>query len=1239
MWLNSIVARAHDAGNAEDRPRSRHTLAALWRRGGLIRTCLLILICTAMFVGVPLPLSGMLLPVTMLFIGEVEMARKGISSRMVNRLIAWRVVNTLIAATTLLVVTHESWPTTAALGLLVVSCSGALRGRGLALVALIAGVANVLLPIAVVSLTGIEPLVSMGKALAISLVAYPSVAILLHLRSHRLLAAQQQLSETIVELESAQLDLRTSEQRLQEWNQKLNASIESQTAQLEERNRYLSIINAVSFALAEPMDDFHSLERASRLVARLMGARGAQAFHRFGVGDAAHLFVTVAPEDVHAPRLPETLLRRVADTGMPVIWSSATEQDDLPDLGEPYAIVPIAARGQVSGAFALLGTGEVAWADQERHLLLLIGREMGFSLENMRLYREAIERVRQEEIAGGAARLLDVPDHREHAVHQALALVGQALDAWDMALVTIDDAPGAPPTLFASLRADGAGNSNGDGSWIASILDTLPAMIAGRTAPVILGAGGEAPLAEAIEVRGIGMLVLVPVVSMRRASVLPVRDAAAVSEPSFERVVSGVILVAVEAGVRWRPTSTELVSSFAYSLARRLESDELVALQRQRIRELTGLADVARTMQSGADVDRLYTGFAHALTGLLDYRRLYLARVDEFGQVGEALAMTRDGVREDRTFAVDDSAHRWFQLRAPLTWDRESGPPPTFADDGEGRYLVLPMRPKGQVLGLAAFAVSEEVVGDQLSIVEQAVEQLALALDSATLYQQATERASHIQAFSNLARIVASVVDLREAFAAFAEEVRWLIPFDRAVMLLLNETETAVQPYATYPEDSLHTSSTPLGGSIASAVIEVGAAVLMRRSDPEFAHLDWEILGPDTIEVAAVPVRNGVRTAAVFALVHIAPTALSADLNALDEVAGLLGVTIERLRLYERAEHSANHDLLTGLPNYRYLQERLYNLQAGITGPGETAVLMIDMDGLKLFNDTLGHEAGDQVIRIVARVLNETCRAEDFVARTGGDEFVVVMEGVGPEEATRAASRIHNAIRDAHLEVPGAPARLGLSIGIAIAPTDASAANRLLHAADQAMYAAKFSGGHRTRLAHDPDVGSATRSIPQRDTRLVETMIRTATDGATSDERSVIAIAQRWVVGATANLLGAAEAAPWVRMVVVHEALGAVDHVRKGPDQEMARFFLDRVRREWADRPDEVAQAAVALAPLAVRMARAHAVFADSNGQALNIAVRDIRQELGDRITPLHEALFTFAVEERFDRRRERDAA
>lgn len=285
---------------------------------------------------------------------------------------------------------------------------------------------------------------------------------------------------------------------------------------------------------------------------------------------------------------------------------------------------------------------------------------------------------------------------------------------------------------------------------------------------------------------------------------------------------------------------------------------------------------------------------------------------------------------------------------------------------------------------------------------------LSLALDGAALYQQATARAQHIQALSNLARIVASVVSLREAFAAFAEEVRWLIPFDRAGMLLIDHDQRVVEPYATYPEQETAAHASWLESSIISVPVAMGAAVAIRRDDPQYADLDWSVIGDDAVEVAAVPVLQGSRIAAVFVLVNSGVARYrSGELDALEEVAGLLGVTIEQLRLYEQAAHGARHDLLTGLPNYRYLQERLEEHFAGFNGNGKSALLVVDMDSFKAFNDTLGHEAGDRLIRIVARELRAACRDRDFVARTGGDEFVMLLEGVGIDAAEAVAERIH----------------------------------------------------------------------------------------------------------------------------------------------------------------------------------------------------------------------------------------
>lgn len=292
MWRTGILARAQDAGNASHLSRTLRALLHAWRRGGLLRTIIMMGICGLLLGGVPMPAHGLFLPVTMLFLGETELAL-GPSFYAPYRVIAWRLVNTVIAATTLLIIS-EDWVATASFGLFVVSCSGLVGGRGLLPLTAAASIANLVLPMLVrVGMGAPDPFHVGIQSLVVSVMILPGAALLLHLRSHRLLKTQSRLSDTIEDLEAAQSDLRASEQRLQHWNEQLNVSIVEQTAQLEERNRYLSIINAVSFALAEPMDDFRSLERAARLVARLMGARGAQAFERFGVGDGAHLFVTV----------------------------------------------------------------------------------------------------------------------------------------------------------------------------------------------------------------------------------------------------------------------------------------------------------------------------------------------------------------------------------------------------------------------------------------------------------------------------------------------------------------------------------------------------------------------------------------------------------------------------------------------------------------------------------------------------------------------------------------------------------------------------------------------------------------------------------------------------------------------------------------------------------------------------------------------------------------------------------
>jgi diguanylate cyclase (GGDEF)-like protein len=179
----------------------------------------------------------------------------------------------------------------------------------------------------------------------------------------------------------------------------------------------------------------------------------------------------------------------------------------------------------------------------------------------------------------------------------------------------------------------------------------------------------------------------------------------------------------------------------------------------------------------------------------------------------------------------------------------------------------------------------------------------------------------------------------------------------------------------------------------------------------------------------------------------------------MEDGARLAGIAIERGRTMERLLHDARYDTLTALPNRRAIFERL-ELALGRREDGSrVAALFVDLDGLKKLNDTLGHDRADEVIREIAQRLRPALRADDFVGRFGGDEFIAIAEGIDDaEQAAALAARL--------LEATSAPVRgldgttVTASIGIALVDGDADAAEAIRRA-DTAMYRAKQAGRDR----------------------------------------------------------------------------------------------------------------------------------------------------------------------------------
>lgn len=174
-------------------------------------------------------------------------------------------------------------------------------------------------------------------------------------------------------------------------------------------------------------------------------------------------------------------------------------------------------------------------------------------------------------------------------------------------------------------------------------------------------------------------------------------------------------------------------------------------------------------------------------------------------------------------------------------------------------------------------------------------------------------------------------------------------------------------------------------------------------------------------------------------------------------------LSLFNLRLREKLREQATRDPLTGLYNRRYLEESLARELHRTTREGlPLCVAMLDLDYLKQYNDTFGHEAGDRVLRELGRVFREKLRKSDISCRFGGEEFVLVLPGSTLEDAQHRVEQIRVLVRDLQIrhndQILG---RLTISAGISASPEHGSTAQGLLEAADAALYCAKQSGRDR----------------------------------------------------------------------------------------------------------------------------------------------------------------------------------
>ncbi len=552
--------------------------------------------------------------------------------------------------------------------------------------------------------------------------------------------------------------------------------------------------------------------------------------------------------------------------------------------------------------------------------------------------------------------------------------------------------------------------------------------------------------------------------------------------------VIGVLTAVSRRPRAWTTSDLEFLTALASHAAIALENAELLARTSQRAAELEVLRAASARLSRENTLESVGRAIVEETRRIIDYHnaRVYLVeppddvvpiafegRIGAYERVDLSLLRTKLGVGLTGWVAMTGT---------PLVVPDANADPRAASipgtDDIDESMLVVPMRYDERTIGVITLSKLglDQFDDEDLRLLSILADHAATAVETVRLLERTGRLARDLRRVVDMSRELAQTLEPKAAADAIARHLADAAGVDECFISSWDRPHDRVLTFGRYPpgpdkEEAFSLADYPQ----TRRVLRERVVSQIQTNDPAADPAEVALLREEGFaSLVMLPLVARGEAIGLVELLSRRPIVLdSSILELVATMANEAGLLLENVTLYAEARRLADRDPLTDAYNHRAFHQRLAEeLLRASRGQRSLALLMLDLDGFKLVNDSLGHPFGDRVLAWTAAVIRKALRASDVLARYGGDEFAVILPDSDRAAAERTAARIVAAVADQPFESDGRPVPIGLSIGVATYPADGRTPAELVAAADAALYARK-----RARRAGEGDgVGRGPRA-------------------------------------------------------------------------------------------------------------------------------------------------------------------